>query len=197
MEYSFTLHYLDYTAAGKAFHFNPYHDHKRSSQMWGNLAGRLGATDINATLEKIGNAVAPREDGDDEYYDDDDISEGDYDDDEEYEEEYGLGDGKEIMKKVASASPFRLAGMLTQALDNRPGGENNDDFHADDDAVTNSKVLFERESIDENESGGDDLVDDSKRISDNFREADIIGGVPSQLPLTTTWRICCRSAATL
>ena len=182
-----TIHDLEDIAAGKASYFDPYHDHKRSSEMWGNLAGRLGATDINATLEKIGNAVAPREEGDDEYYDDDDISEGDYDDDEEYEEEYGLGDGKEIMKKVASASPFRLAGMLTQALDNRPGGENNDDFHANDDAAINSKVLFERESIDENESGGDDLVDDSKRISDNFREADIIGGVPSQLPVTTTY----------
>ncbi|OEU07910.1 hypothetical protein FRACYDRAFT_264790 [Fragilariopsis cylindrus CCMP1102] len=29
--------------------------------MWGNLADRIGATDINSALEKIGNAVAPRE----------------------------------------------------------------------------------------------------------------------------------------
>ena len=44
--------------------------------MWGNLADRLGAKDINSTLQKIGNAVAPPP--------------GDYDDDydDEYDDEY-------------------------------------------------------------------------------------------------------------
>jgi hypothetical protein len=88
--------------------------------MWGNLAGRLGATDINATLEKIGNAVAPREESDDEYHDDDDGSDGDYDDDEyDEDEDYGDGNREGIMNRVSGASPFRLAGMLTQVLDQR------------------------------------------------------------------------------
>uniref|UniRef100_A0A6V0ADG8 GRIP domain-containing protein n=1 Tax=Pseudo-nitzschia australis TaxID=44445 RepID=A0A6V0ADG8_9STRA len=108
--------------------------------MWSNLAKGLGASDINATLEKIGNAVAPREDEDDdydeddEYYDDEDdqyYADGDDDgdgDDEDNGNGNGDGDGdenanvnvEEMIKKVASnVTPFRLAGMLTRALDDR------------------------------------------------------------------------------
>ena len=116
--------------------------------MWGNLAGRLNATDINATLEKIGNAVAPREDDDDdEYYDEDDGSDGDYDDYDEDED-----DGEGIINKVAGATPFRLAGMLTNALDNRRaeikvGGDSYKADITDDKEITGSTFQTNEENL--------------------------------------------------
>mmetsp|Transcript_56626 Transcript_56626/g.137540 ORF Transcript_56626/g.137540 Transcript_56626/m.137540 type:complete len:928 (-) Transcript_56626:2169-4952(-) len=94
--------------------------------MWGNIAGRIAAqtTDINGALEKISNAVAPREgeddvedyeDEDDEYYSDED-EEGNED---EYEDEEDVGD--DGMK-----GPFGIVGMLTGALDDGGGGSRDD-----------------------------------------------------------------------
>lgn len=163
--------------------------------MWGNLAGRLGATDINATLEKIGNAVAPREDSDDDEYSDDD----DYDDDGDYDEDYGLGDGEGIMKKVAGASPFRLAGMLTQALDNRNVGigdseESDNNFYRDDSDDTGNKMLFPSESVrieqeivpsvDVNDAGNGCPVDGTTQIQNKSQQADKPAQIPSLLPVT-------------
>jgi hypothetical protein len=159
--------------------------------MWGNLAGRLGATDINATLAKIGNAVAPREDDDDdsEYIDDEDGSDMDYDDDDyEEDEDYGHGDVKGIINKVAGASPFRLAGMLSKALDNRhPEIENmaksdNNSYTGDKNTASNN-ILFPRESIriDEeivrngdkkNDAGNDCQVEDTKQTRETLQSAD-------------------------
>ena len=57
--------------------------------MWGNLAGRLGANDLNSTLQKIGNAVAPPPGSDYDDYDDEyDDEEEEYDDDDEIEDSY-------------------------------------------------------------------------------------------------------------
>mmetsp|Transcript_18967 Transcript_18967/g.52914 ORF Transcript_18967/g.52914 Transcript_18967/m.52914 type:complete len:984 (-) Transcript_18967:48-2999(-) len=116
--------------------------------MWSNLAKGLNSTDINATLQKIGNVVAPPEDDDSdfEYYDED--GDGDYleldeeeeneehfDEDDGYEEDHefnedeGGGHGKGIIEKVANVTPFRLAGMLTRALDDRQPGIQNEDYH--------------------------------------------------------------------
>jgi hypothetical protein len=89
--------------------------------MWGNLADRLGATDINSALEKIGNAVAPRESGEDEeFYDDDDDDDGEYEDSDDYDYDDDDDDTGGIASKVA-ATPFRLAGMLAA----RALGDNN------------------------------------------------------------------------
>jgi hypothetical protein len=76
--------------------------------MWGNLAGKLGATDINATLQKLGNAVAPPagHDEEDEYYSEDE----DYSEDEEEEDE---GDGG------GGGGGFGFVSLLTRALDDR------------------------------------------------------------------------------
>jgi len=88
--------------------------------MWGNLADRLGATDINSALEKIGNAVAPREgDDDEEYYDDDD--DGVYDDSDYYDYENNNDNddaaAKGVIVSKVATTPFLLAGMLaTRAL---------------------------------------------------------------------------------
>jgi len=116
--------------------------------MWSNLAKGLNSTDINATLQKIGNVVAPLEDDDSdfEYYDED--GDGDYleldeeeeneehfdeddgyEDDHEFNEDEGGGHGKGIIEKVANVTPFRLAGMLTRALDDRQPGIQNEDYH--------------------------------------------------------------------
>ena len=84
--------------------------------MWGNLADRLGAKDINSTLQKIGNAVAPPPgDYDDDYddeYDDEYDEEGSYEDDEEDTNIGGLG----------------FVGMLTRALDNQEEEEEEEEF---------------------------------------------------------------------
>jgi len=162
--------------------------------MWGDLAGRLGATDINATLEKIGNAVAPREeeDNDDsEYIDDEDGSDIDYDDDDyDYEEDegYGRSDVEGIISKVAGASPFRLAGMLSKALDkhhpevgNTEESENNS--YSVDTSTASKNILFPREStrIDEemvrngdkkNDAGNDCQVEDTKQIGETLQSAE-------------------------
>lgn len=79
--------------------------------MWGNLAGRLGANDINSTLQKIGNAVAPPpgEDGYDDDYEED--YDEDYDDDDDYEDEeddYDDGSGR---------GGFGFVGLIARALD--------------------------------------------------------------------------------
>uniref|UniRef100_A0A7S0TDE5 GRIP domain-containing protein n=1 Tax=Pseudo-nitzschia delicatissima TaxID=44447 RepID=A0A7S0TDE5_9STRA len=163
--------------------------------MWGNLAGRLGATDINATLEKIGNAVAPREDSDDDEYSDD----ADYDDDGDYDEDYGLGDGEAILKKVAGASPFRLAGMLTQALDNRnvaigDSEESDNNSYRENSDITGNKMLFPSEpvrieqeivpSVDTNDTGNDCPVDGTTQIQNTLQQADKPVQIPSQPPVT-------------
>jgi len=106
--------------------------------MWGNLADRLAATDINATLEKIGKAVAPREDGED--YDD----EEEYEDDEDYDgedyEDVNGNDDEGIINKFAS--PFRLAGMVTLD-DRRP--ENEEDHHDnDDDDYEEEEIVYNK-----------------------------------------------------
>mmetsp|Transcript_56627 Transcript_56627/g.137549 ORF Transcript_56627/g.137549 Transcript_56627/m.137549 type:complete len:929 (-) Transcript_56627:2169-4955(-) len=93
--------------------------------MWGNIAGRIAAqtTDINGALEKISNAVAPREgddddedyeDEDDEYYSDED-EEGNED---EYEDEEDVGDD--------GIRYSGIVGMLTGALDDGGGGSKDD-----------------------------------------------------------------------
>jgi len=167
--------------------------------MWGNLADRLGATDINATLEKIGNAVAPREDSDDdEYHDGEGGSDCDYDDDdydEDEDENYGF-DGEGIINKVAGASPFRLAGILTRALDDRhPEIGNveesgNSSCSVDKNTITN-KDLFPRESIrrdeeivrnDDNNAGNDCHVEDTKQTGDILQRTDKNLRVPSHRP---------------
>lgn len=84
--------------------------------MWGNIAGRLGANDLNSTLQKIGNAVAPT--GEDEYDEEEDYDE--YDD--EYEE-YSEDEGEE-------GGGFGFVGMLARALDEK---QENDDSDKDDD----------------------------------------------------------------
>jgi len=172
--------------------------------MWGNLAGRLGATDINATLEKIGNAVAPREgDDDDEYYDDDDdVSDDDYDDD--YNEDYDDDNGPGLMNKVAGASPFRLAGMLTQALDKRHVGmedeqEDYDYSHKDENTDAGNKTLFPSESVrTENkiepnvgakDAGNGSHLVDSKLIQTALQQADKPVQLPSQVPVTPQYQI--------
>ena len=75
--------------------------------MWGNLAGRLGTTDLNATLQKIGNAVAPPPDDENAnvYSDDDyDNDDGDYEEEDyDYEEE-------------GNPQGFGLVGMFARAL---------------------------------------------------------------------------------
>ena len=163
--------------------------------MWGNLADRLGATDINSTLEKIGNAVAPREDSDDDEYSDDD----NYDDGSDYDEDYGRGDGEGLMKKVAGASPFRLAGMLTQALDNRNVGigdseESDNNSYKGDSDVAGNKMLFPSESVrveqeivpsvDASGAGNVSPVDGTTQIQNTLQHADKPVQIPSQLPLT-------------
>jgi hypothetical protein len=85
--------------------------------MWGNLAGRLANTDLNATLEKISNTVAPRQD-DYESDDDDADEEEEEDDDDEYEDE-GYETGKFNDEDDNPRSSFGLVGMLTRALDDR------------------------------------------------------------------------------
>eukprot|EP00980_Cylindrotheca_fusiformis_P029326 scaffold23297_cov132-Cylindrotheca_fusiformis.AAC.4 len=88
--------------------------------MWGNIAGRLGANDLNSTLQKIGNAVAPPPGG---YEDDDDeYEEYDDDEDEEYSEEESEEDGEK-------RGGFGLVGMLARALekDNSNSEEYEDD----------------------------------------------------------------------
>mmetsp|Transcript_24858 Transcript_24858/g.58327 ORF Transcript_24858/g.58327 Transcript_24858/m.58327 type:complete len:952 (+) Transcript_24858:122-2977(+) len=141
--------------------------------MWGDLAGRLGATDINATLEKIGNAVAPREDDEDQY-DGEDGSDGSYDDD-EYEEaedeDFDIIDGEGIINKVAGASPFRLAGILTRALDDRHSKKENSedtdvDFHTNE-KNARSKNLFSRDLVIEQNDRGNHF---------NQEKAEQIGG---------------------
>lgn len=147
--------------------------------MWGNLADRLGSTDINATLEKIGNAVAPREDCDDE-----DDSSGDYDDYCDEEEYYGHDTGEGIINKVAGASPFRLAGILTRALDggNQEIGnmeESDKNSYSDDKNTTRN---IRRESIQKDEetfrnghkhdTGIDCHVEELKQTGDTFQGAD-------------------------
>jgi len=131
--------------------------------MWGELAGRLGATDINATLEKIGNAVAPRDD-DEDYCDDDDGSEESYDDIgyEEAEDDDNIhGDGVGIINKVAGASPFRLAGMLTRALDDRHSTkgilEETEINHDTNEKAISSIDLFSTASVGEKNSRGNNF----------------------------------------
>mmetsp|Transcript_134056 Transcript_134056/g.199412 ORF Transcript_134056/g.199412 Transcript_134056/m.199412 type:complete len:940 (-) Transcript_134056:23-2842(-) len=89
--------------------------------MWGSLAGKLGAKDINinATLQKLGNAVAPpaAEGEGGEYYEDEDE---DYSEDEEEDDEDDSG-----------GRGFGLVGLLTRALDDR--GEEYDDEDEEDD----------------------------------------------------------------
>ena len=81
--------------------------------MWGNLAGRFVPSDLNATLKKIGDAVAPAEteyeedennDEEDEYYDDDNIK-----------PKGGLG----------------FVGLLARALENNQD-ESEEEFSSDD-----------------------------------------------------------------
>jgi hypothetical protein len=176
--------------------------------MWGDLAGRLGATDINATLEKIGNAVAPREeeeeedDDDSEYIDNEDGSDIDYDDDDgDYEEDegYGRSDVEGIINKVAGASPFRLAGMLSKALDKRHPEvgkmEESDNHSYTVDANTGSNnILFPKEStrIDEeimirngdkkNDAENDCQVEDRRQIGETLQSAEKTLGGLDNLP---------------
>jgi len=161
--------------------------------MWGNLAGRLNATDINATLEKIGNAVAPREDDDDdEYYDEDDGSDGDYDDYDEDED-----DGEGIINKVAGATPFRLAGMLTNALENRRaeikvGGDSYKADITDDKEITgstfqtNEEILCDDNKIDEAFTR---RQEDRKQIGDTLERADTSMPIESQVSKFSTNQI--------
>ena len=79
--------------------------------MWGNLAGRLGANDLNSTLQKIGNAVAPPP-GDDDYDDDYDDEYDDYED-EEAEEDENNGGGR---------GGLGLVGLIARALDDSKEG---------------------------------------------------------------------------
>jgi hypothetical protein len=128
--------------------------------MWGNLADRLGATDINSALEKIGNAVAPREgDDDEEYYDDDD--DGVYDDSDYYDYDNDNDNDNDdaaakgvIVSKVAT-TPFRLAGMLaTRALgDNqhRSPVENADYTESNDDDDDEGIHLFTQKLLQKDE----------------------------------------------
>ena len=82
--------------------------------MWGNLANQLGAKDLNATLKKLGDAVAPPP-GDDEEYDDEDYSdeEGDYSDEED-------GDGQQ------TGGGFGFVGLLKRAVDDIRGDDDDD-----------------------------------------------------------------------
>jgi hypothetical protein len=131
--------------------------------MWGNLADRLGATDINSALEKIGNAVAPRAgDDDEEYYDDDDdgvYDDGVYDDSDyyDYDNDNDNDDAAAkgvIVSKVAT-TPFRLAGMLaTRALgDNqhRSPVENADYTESNDDDDDEGIHLFTQKLLQKDE----------------------------------------------
>ncbi|KAG7349352.1 hypothetical protein IV203_011949 [Nitzschia inconspicua] len=105
--------------------------------MWGNLAGRIVNTDLNATLEKIGNAVAPREDnyvdGSDDYEDDDE-EEYEEEDDGEYEEDGGDDNDDDDNNQRRS---FGLVGLLTRALDDRQRQvqeeDEEDEFYQNDD----------------------------------------------------------------
>jgi len=69
--------------------------------MWSNLASKVGTQDWSGALQKIGNAVAPPPDADDEYDEDDDES---YEDEDEEEFEDG-------------GRPFGFAGFLARALE--------------------------------------------------------------------------------
>lgn len=116
--------------------------------MWGNLAGRIAKTDLNAALEKIGNAVAPRDgheynveedDGEDyEEYDDDDQEYED--DDQEYEDD---DDGEE-----EAGATFGLVGFLARTLHN--DNNNTVEVETDEDRFTStvreSQLLNEKSS---------------------------------------------------
>lgn len=97
--------------------------------MWGNLAGRLGANDLNSTLQKIGNAVAPPP-GDDEY-DDDDFDE-EYDDEyDDYEDE----DGDDDEGNEEGRGGLGLVGLIARALDDSNEGSIAEDKNDFDEAI--------------------------------------------------------------
>ncbi|CAJ1934190.1 unnamed protein product [Cylindrotheca closterium] len=105
--------------------------------MWGNLAGRLGANDLNSTLQKIGNAVAPPP-GEDDYDDDDDEEEeydeeyDDYEDeDEDYDDGGGVGHGGlgfvGLISRVLDDNKEIDEAEVDDDLDDEVEGENNDE----------------------------------------------------------------------
>jgi hypothetical protein len=95
--------------------------------MWGDLANRLGANDINSTLQKIGNAVAPPPEDYEEYDDDEDYVDEGEDDDDDDDEDYDSEDEK-------SGGGFGFVGLLARALDDRKEGDEEEDYKSDKEA---------------------------------------------------------------
>lgn len=83
--------------------------------MWGHLNNKLGNTDWNNTLQKLGNAVAPPP-VDDDGYDYEDYGDEEYEDESDYadeEEDEGNFEDEDVDQKAG----YGLVGLLSRALD--------------------------------------------------------------------------------